>query len=114
MNPKDDPKKSNSGPDPSAQETEGSADAKDGPRDDTKNASPADQQRRKFLSKVSITLGVVGGAALSVPGVVFVVAPSSNAAILPSDRHSVGGSRKIGATTKTTPGTESAAPRSAS
>ncbi|HZL20493.1 MAG TPA: Rieske (2Fe-2S) protein [Polyangia bacterium] len=75
MNPKDDPKKSNSGPDPSAQETEGSADAKDGPRDDTKNASPADQQRRKFLSKVSITLGVVGGAALSVPGVVFVVAP---------------------------------------
>jgi len=42
---------------------------------DESSASPADLQRRRFLSKVSVTLGVVGGAALSVPGVVFVVAP---------------------------------------
>ncbi|HEX3901488.1 MAG TPA: ubiquinol-cytochrome c reductase iron-sulfur subunit [Polyangia bacterium] len=55
----------------------------DDPKDDEKGAEKggdkgpplADPQRRRFLSKVSITLGVVGGAALSVPGVVFVVAP---------------------------------------
>jgi menaquinol-cytochrome c reductase iron-sulfur subunit len=37
--------------------------------------SAADLRRRRFLAKVSLTLGVVGGTALSVPGVVFVVAP---------------------------------------
>jgi menaquinol-cytochrome c reductase iron-sulfur subunit len=60
MNQKDDPKDGEHG---ATGENDGSA------------ASPADLQRRRFLSKVSITLGVVGGAALSVPGVVFVAAP---------------------------------------
>lgn len=40
-----------------------------------KGPGPKDAQRRRFLGKVGVTLGVVGGAALSIPGVVFVVAP---------------------------------------
>jgi menaquinol-cytochrome c reductase iron-sulfur subunit len=38
-------------------------------------ATPAELERRQFLTKMSLTLGVVGGAAISVPGVGFVVAP---------------------------------------
>ncbi len=38
-------------------------------------ATAAELARRQFLGKMSLTLGVVGGAAISVPGVGFVLAP---------------------------------------
>ncbi|HEY4188022.1 MAG TPA: Rieske (2Fe-2S) protein [Polyangia bacterium] len=38
-------------------------------------STPAELARRKFLGRVGISLGVVGGAALSIPGLAFVVVP---------------------------------------
>jgi menaquinol-cytochrome c reductase iron-sulfur subunit len=47
----------------------------DSPAAEVPPATPAELERRQFLAKMSLTLGVVGGAAISVPGVGFVVAP---------------------------------------
>lgn len=38
-------------------------------------ATPAEFARRQFLSRMTIALGVIGGGAISVPGIGFVVAP---------------------------------------
>lgn len=100
MNEKNDPHGAN----PKSPTTEAAPDDRNGTLDQPADerealpATPAELDRRRFLSKVSVTLGVVGGAALSIPGVIFVVAPLLSDT--PSEWRSVGkvDSFQLGAT----------------
>jgi menaquinol-cytochrome c reductase iron-sulfur subunit len=51
-------------------------------------STPAEFERRQFLTKVSVALTVLGGATISVPGVGFVIAPLFRAT--PREWRSVG------------------------
>ena len=100
MNEKNDPHGAKPTPPPAAGTPDDRSAKLDQSVDDSevRPSTPAELDRRRFLSKVSVTLGVVGGAALSVPGVIFVVAPLLSDT--PSEWRAVGkvDSFQIGAT----------------